>query len=545
MVCGCVMDSGWFEVVFWPIVVSRSGKRKVCSVFSVPLWCALVVLLSIAIACGKTTDDGVGVLRVGIEDHPKTLDPRYATDAYGSRITHQLIFSCLVQHGYDLQIVPDLAKSWETPDDKTYVFHLRPDVTFHDGTPLTADDVKFTFEHLMDPETGSPYAMTFKDKIKGIEVVDAHTIRFDLTQPIASFLPSLVIPILPKHVILNEDNFDERFIGSGPFRFASQSTNEIALVANKAYYGGPPKVDRVVFKVVSDGTTRYLKMKKGDLDLVVNAIPTGKIDEFKTPPLSDRYRFKESPGISYNYLAFNLEDEKLKDVRVRRAIALAINTNEIIQYKLHGHATLATGLLSHLNWYYEGDVPRYAHDPQKAKALLNEAQYTDPDGDGPQMRMSLSLKTANDPEVIGIARVIQAQLAEVGIGLDIRSYEWGTFYGDIKKGNFQMTSMRWVGVTEPDFYYDLFHSSQVPPHGRNRCRYQNKEMDQLVEKGRHTLDPKERKHIYSKVQKKIAEDLPYVSLWHLNNISIVNKRVNGYRQHPMGGFHSFKDIRLE
>ena len=513
--------------------------------YRITVSCFFMLLLAVAMACGKTPDEQANVLRVGIEDMPKTLDPRYATDVYGSRITHQLIFSCLVQHGYDLQIVPDLAKSWETPNNSTYVFHLRKGVTFHDGTPVTAEDVKFTSEHLMDPETGSPYATTFRDKIKGIEVVDAHTIRFDLTQPLASFLPSMVIPILPRHLVLDGDGFVGKWIGSGPFCFVSQSANEIVLKSNKAYDGDSPKLARVVFKVVSDGNTRFLKMKKEDLDLLINAIPTNKIDAFKTPPLSDAYRLEEGPGISYNYLAFNLKDEKLQDIRIRQAIASAIDIHEIIKYRLHDHAVRSNSVLSPINWFHEKDVPCYEYDPKKARSLLDEAGYADPDGAGPAMRLNLEFKTTNNPEVIGIARVIQAQLKRIGIGLDVRSYEWGTFYGDIQKGAFQMTSMRWVGVTEPDFYYDLFHSSQVPPHGRNRCRYEDQEVDRLVEMGRITLNPEERKQIYSKVQKRIAEDLPYLNLWHLNNISIVHKRVKGYRQHPMGGFHSFKDIRME
>ena len=134
---------------------------------------------------------------------------------------------------------------------------------------------------------------------------------------------------------------------------------------------------------------------------------------------------------------------------------------------------------------------------------------------------------------------------DIDEGLEIKSYEWGTFYGDIKSGNFQITTMRWVGVTEPDFYYDIFHSSQVPPTGRNRGRYINQEIDKLTQTGRTTLDPAKRKELYTRTQMILAEDLPYISLWHMNNISIIHNRVNGYRQHPMAGFFSFKEIDLD
>jgi len=484
-------------------------------------------------------------LLVGLESRPKTLDPRYATDANGMRISHHLIFSSLVRLGYDLQIVPGLAERWETPDNLTYIFHLKDNVLFHDARPLTADDVKFTFEHLMDPTTGSPFAATYKSKIAHIEVIDPCTIKFILTQPVASFLTSIIMSIVPRHLVLKQDDFAAQLVGSGPFRFVSQSPTAIVLEPNRQYFDGAPKLERLVFKVVKDDNTRFLKMRKAELDLLINAIAYNKVDDFRKPPLSHLYQVIEEPGISYNYLSFNMQDPKVRDVRLRQAVACGINVEEIINYRLHGHAVRATGLLSPVNWYSSREVAKYPYDPKKARRLLDAAGLIDPDGDGPEPRLTLELKTSNNAQVVGIARIIQAQLARIGIRLELKSYEWGTFYGDIRSGNFQMTSMRWVGVTEPDFYYDIFHSSQIPPAGRNRGRYLNPRIDDLVEVGRITLDPARRKTIYAQVQQIISKDLPYISLWHLNNVSIIHKRVSGYRQHPMGSFSSFKDIVLQ
>lgn len=505
----------------------------------------LVLASIVAVACGQSSEQAAKELRVGIEGQPKTLDPRYATDAYGMRISGHLIFSPLVRHGYDLKMVPQLAERWETPDNVTYIFHLRRNVTFHDNAPVTAEDVKFTFEHLMDPKTGSPFGAILKGTIDHIEVIDPNRVKFVLVRPVAPFLTSITAPILPKHIISKNMDFSTRLVGSGPFKFVSQSPTEIVLEPNKHYYAGEPKLDRIILKVVSDDNTRFLKMKKGELDLLINAIPLIKIDDFSKPPLSEMYRLITEPGIAYNYLALNLDDDKVRDVRVRQAIAYGINVEEIISYRLHGHARRATGLISPINWYYEGNVPVYPYDPAKARALLEAAGLKDPDGDGREPRLTLELKTSNNNQVVGIARIIQAHLAEIGIRLLIRSYEWGTFYGDVKSGNFQMAAMRWIGVTEPDFYYDIFHSSQVPPAGRNRGRYADPRLDLLVEQGRFTLDPAKRRPIYAEIQRKAAEDLPYVSLWHTHNISIVHKRVKGYRQHPMGSFTSFKDIVIE
>jgi peptide/nickel transport system substrate-binding protein len=233
-------------------------------------------------------------------------------------------------------------------------------------------------------------------------------------------------------------------------------------------------------------------------------------------------------------------------VRFRRALALAIDADAIIAHLLRGHAVRAAGLLSPVNRFYEGRVAVYPHDPEKARAILAELGEAASVGEsGGKPGASLQLKTNNNAQAIGIARVLQAQLASVGIRLDIRSFEWGTFYGDVKAGNFQAASMRWVGIVEPDFFYDVFHSSRIPPNGNNRGRYRSEEMDKLLEAGRTTTEFAQRKAIYSEVQKEAAEDLPYISLWHVNNISIVHRRVRGYRQHPTGGFLSLRDVALD
>ncbi len=510
------------------------------------LWRFMVPVLALGIVmnCGQTSEQPTASeLRVGIEDQPRTLDPRYATDAYGQRIGQHLVFSTLTQRGYDLEPAPDLAVSWENPEDHITVVHLRQDAFFHDGTPVTAEDVKFTYEHLLDPQTASPFASRLRAVIDSIEVIDGHTVRFIQTMPVPSFISMITVPILPKHIVENDKDFPAKLTGSGPFKFVSQSSSEIALAGNEAYYGGAPALDRVVFKVIRDDNTRFLKMMRGELDLLINALPLDKIDEFRKPPLSDTYGLMEGPGISYNYLAFNMEDPVLKDVRVRSAIAHAINVEEIIQYRLAGQAIRSSSLLAPINPYYDATVPTVPFDPQESKALLEAAGFPE-STEGGAARLKLELKISNNAQAIAVGRIIQAQLAAVGIDLDLKSYEWGTFYGDIRSGNFQMTTMRWVGVVDPDFYYDLFHSSQIPPHGDNRVRYADEDMDQLLETGRVTLEPIKREAVYSQVQKKLAQDLPYFSLWHANNISIVHKRVSGYRQHPSGGFQSFRDVTL-
>jgi peptide/nickel transport system substrate-binding protein len=505
---------------------------------------SLGVILSGCTGCGSSPDSTADELRVGIMDEPQTLDPRYAADAYGQRIG-QLLFSRLVGLGYDLTIVPDIAESWEIPDAKTYVFHLRDDVQFHDGEPLTAEDVAFTFEHLMDAGTKSYFGTAFRTKIAGIEVIDSLTVRFDLHQPTASFLTDLIFPILPKHVLSQQIDSAELLVGSGPYRFVARSPSKIVLEAHDQYHLGTPQTKRVVVEVIQDESTRLFKLRKGELDILINAISPQKLGMLVEPPLDTLYQVVEEPGVSYDYMAFNFASPAVESVELRRAIAHAINVDELLTHQLSGHAVRASGLLSPVNWYCEPDVTTYDHDPQEAMRLLDSAGFTDPDGDGPQPRLTLELKISNSPEAVDKASRIQDQLKQVGIRLELRTYEWQTFFQDIKTGNFQLTIMRWVGVTEPDFYYSLYHSSKLPPEGRNRGRYSNPGIDQLVEAGRATMDPEQRRQIYSQVQKQVAVELPYISLWHINNVSIVHRRAHGYRQHPTGAWYSFYQIKLE
>lgn len=473
-------------------------------------------------------------LVVMLEAAPQTLDPVYATDATGVRISHQLLFDTLLTLGDDLQTAPGLAERWERLSPTRYRFHLKAGVTFHDGTPLTAEDVVYTFQSLMAPETASPYGPALREKIAAVIALDAATVEVELSAPYASILSDLALPIRSRNA-----GPDRPLLGTGPFRFAGRSPNEIVLERNDTYHRGPPGVARVVFKVVSDESTRLLKLRKGDIDLAINAVPLDKLAWFQRPPLSRNYEVLEAPGLSYQYLGFNLEDPVLADARVRRAIAHAIDVDALIHYRQRGHSFRAVGLLSPTNPFaLAGAVPP-AYDPELAARLLDEAGHPLRDG----RRFALTYKTSTDRSAVVQARAVQSDLRKVGIELAVRSYEWGTFYEDVQKGNFQMFSLRWVGVSDPDFFYELFHSSRMPPAGRNRVRYRNPEVDRLLERGRVTADPEARREIYNAVQRALLRDLPYVSLWHNNNIAVVSRKLSGFRLHPTGGFHYLPAVR--
>jgi peptide/nickel transport system substrate-binding protein len=479
---------------------------------------------------------------VALESSPTNLDPRLALDAVSERI-NQLIYSKLVRFDERLNIVPDLAESWENPDPRTYIFHLKKNALFHDGAEVTSRDVKYTFESIIDPALGSAKRGSYSS-LDRIDTPDPWTVVFKLKEPYAPFMVSMVQGIVPvSSAGSGGKSLSSKPVGSGPFRFADwKQGDRIELIANENYYGGLPKMERVVFRIIPDETTRFLEIEKGGVHFIQNGLSPDMLPRLKE---NENLKLLTGPGTNYSYLGFNLEDPILKNKKVRQAIASAIDREKIIDNILRGTASPATGLLPPQHWAYEGQVARYPYDPSRAARLLDEAGFRDPDGDGPETRFKLIYKTSQNQLKRRIAEVIQRDLKKIGIGVEIRSYEWGTFFSHIRSGNFQIYSLTWVGITEPDIYYYIFHSDNIPPQGANRGRYRNSQLDRLLERGRRTLSREERKAIYGQVQKIIAADVPYVSLWHETNVAVMRADVEGFRLYPGGDFTSMVDVSFK
>ncbi len=503
--------------------------RRINRRFHPLVTCVAGVLLALVASAGAAPGD----LVVMLEAAPATLDPVRATDAYGVRISNQLLFETLVTLDDTLQVAPGLATAWERPAPTRLRLTLRAGVRFQDGTPLEPADVVYTLESLMDPALGSPYRAGLREKIARVRALPPHGVEIDLTAPYASILTDLTVPIRSR-----ASGAAQPYNGSGPYRLASQSATEIVLARNPAYHGPPAGPARVVFKVVQDENTRMLKFLKGDVDLAINVVPLDQVHQFHAPPLSRRYTVLEAPGLSYQYLGFNLGDPALGNPLVRQALAHAINVDALIKFRQKGHSVRAVGVLPPGGPYAaEGTPP--AFDRSLALRLLDQAGYPMKEGG----RFALTYKTSTDRAAVIQARAIQADLRKVGIPMEVRSYEWATFYDDIQKGNFQLFSLRWIGVIDPDFQYELFHSTRVPPEGRNRGRYRNAEADRLLEAGRLEPDPTRRRRIYRELDALLRHDLPYLSLWHNNNVAVVSKRFTGFRLHPSGGFQHLPEMQ--
>ena len=476
-----------------------------------------------------------GDLVVALGSAPATLDPFLATDANGVRISHQLIFETLLRLDDSLSIAPGVAE-WRLISPTKFRFRVRRGHRFQNGAPLDARDAVFTLRRFMAKATGSPYGAGLKEKIARIRRLSEWDFEITLRAPYASFLSDLILPVVSRSDSGGSES-ENRLNGSGPYRLARRSVGQIVLERNP-YARTPPGIARVVLKVIKDDSTRLLKFRKGDIHLGINVLPLDKLSWFKRNPLARDYRLVEAPGLSFQYLGFNLGDPILSKPAVRRALAHAINVDLLITYRQKGHSVRATGLFPTGSPFSDDSLRPYSYDPANAARLLDRAGYPLKNG----RRFSLVYKTSTDRSSVNRARIIAGDLKKIGVIVEVRSYEWATFYEDIKKGNFQLYSLRWIGVSDPGFLFELLHSRKFPPAGRNRGRYASGGMDALLENARLEGDSAKRERLYQLVDRRVHSDLPYLSLWHNNNVAVVHRALSGFRLHPSGGFEHLSAV---
>jgi peptide/nickel transport system substrate-binding protein len=498
------------------------------------------VLITLALAipllsCSTKADPNTLVML--IESSPTNLDPRVGVDAQSERIDN-LIFDDLLSRGDNLDVAPGLAERWEIPDPLTYIFHLHHGVKFHDGRPLTSRDVKWTFDSLLQGKVRSTKAAVYRF-VDHIDALDDLTVIFHMKEPSATLLWNLsdgAVGIVPSG---SGAEMTAHPIGSGPFKFVSAETDkEVILERNDGYWGGKAKLARVRFAVVPDATTRALELRKGSADATINALTPDTVQTLQSNP---SLAVERAPGTVLAYLGFNLRDPVLKDVRVRQAIAYALDRRPMIEYLWRGGAQPARSILPPQSWAFNGSVPLYNHDPEKARQLLDAAGYPAVNGG----RFHLAMKTSTDENTRLMVAVMQQQLREVGIALDIRSFEFATFFADVTHGAFQMYGLRWIGGNEdPDIFEYAFHSAKFPPNGANRGFYSNPKVDALIDQARREVDQNSRKSTYAELQRILAEELPYIDLWYLDNVLVHNKRVLNLQLNPAGNYDFLRTAEL-
>ena len=472
-----------------------------------------------------------------IESSPTNLDPRVGIDGPSERIDG-LLFENLVARDEHLSVRPEVAEHWESPDPLTYVFHLRTGVRFSNGQPLTSRDVKWSYDSLLAGRIRSTKGATYRF-IDRIDAPDDSTVVFHLKEPWAELLWNVASPGMGIVPYGSTDEISRDPIGSGPFRFVNaEQDREVVIERNDAYWGKKANLLRVRFAVVPDTTTRALELRKGSADVEANALtPDMELTLEREPNLE----VMRGPGTRLGYVGFNLRDPILKDVRVRQAIAYAIDREPLVHYLWRDSARLASSVLPPESWAYYDGVRKYPFDPAKARELLDTANFPEKNG----VRFHLTMKTSTEESSRAMAAVFQQQLRNVGIALDIRSFEAATFLSDIARGEFQIYSLRWLGSNEdPDFFEYAFHSARIIPNGANRQYYSNPQVDALIDKARIESDHRARKQDYARVQQILSEDLPYIDLWYFDNVLVHSKRVTGIELNPSGDYAFLKTAAL-
>jgi peptide/nickel transport system substrate-binding protein len=502
-------------------------------------WALWLVVCAVSVACGSSPPSGdADMVKVIIRQSPVNFDPRIGTDEYSQRV-HQLVYSRLLTVDDKLKVVPGLdalAARLDNPDPLTYIVRLRSGVKFHDGHELTSKDVVYTFSGFLDPNFVSARKGAY-ETLKSVTALDDYTVEFTLKEPFGSFPTQLVMPVVPDGAGNSLSSFP---IGTGPYRFVRYLLDEqVELTAFEGYWDGLPQNAGVVLRIIPDETMRGLELRKGTADLTVNDVSPDIAYQLQ----KDHLNIVQGQGVDYMYIGVNLRDAILKNKRVRQAIAHAVDREAIVKYLRRDLAQPAVGVLSPVAWAFEPHVPEFPHDVERAKQLLDEAGYPDPDGDGPQPRLRLSLKTSTDEFYRLQATVIQQDLRLAGIDVDIRSYEFATFYADVLSGNVQLYTLQWVGVTDPDMLRRLYHSKQAPPVGFNRNYYSNPQVDRLIDLASTAETDEDRRKYYSDVQKIVADDVPAVSLWYKTNIAVTRPNISGMRLSAQADFLALKDVR--
>lgn len=500
-------------------------------------WAIAFVLVAAALVagCGKSPQASEpGTLNFLIESAPISLDPRIGTDAQSEDLDG-LIFDGLVDRDAQMNVIPDLAESWTTPDPLTYVFHLRHGVKFHDGRALTSADVKFTIDSILSGNLATPKRGAFL-RVKSVETPDDATVIIHLSEPYASFLldvSRLAIGIVPNG---SGGEVARHPVGTGPFRFVNMTPDEdVVLERNPEYFGRPPKLDRVRFRIVPDAITRALELRKGTADIGgVNSMTQDMVVALEKQP---GIAAETGPGTSIAYVAFNFDDPILSRRDVRQALAYATDRDTIIRYLLRGKAPPASSLLPPNHWAYEPNVKQYPYDPRQAERLLDAAGFPRSTNG---VRFRLTLKTSTEESTRLLGEALAEQWGRVGVDLTLRPLENATLQADIGRGSFQLYTLRWTGYTndDPDIFDYVFSSKRMPPDGANRGHYRNPALDALIDQQRMEMNQDKRKAILSEIQKIVAEDEPYINLWYYDNICVHRDRVTGITI-PPGGDYDF------
>jgi peptide/nickel transport system substrate-binding protein len=448
-------------------------------------------------------------IRLAVAQAPINLDPRYATDAASARV-NRLIYRSLVSFDGASKVVPNLA-NWKLISPTQYRFKLGAvGRTFHDGSILNAEDVQATYLSLMTLKD-SPLSAEFAN-IQQIKVLDADTVDFYLKQADSAFPSKLIIGILPAKTIESSADIGHHPIGSGPLKFESW---QHVLQLKRVNDG-----QAIALLEVKDPTVRVLKLLRGEVDILQGDLPPELVKYLKK---QNAVSVQEAAGANFSYLGFNCQDKTLANLKVRQAIAHAINRSAIIQQALVGGTREAGAILPPEHWAGNADLQAYEYNPALSRQLLQEA--------GIQLPLKITYKTSTDPQRVRLATIMQAQMREAGIEMEIKSLDWGTFFEDVKQGDFQLFGLTWVGINTPDIYVKAFASDNAPPQGFNRGRFADAHLDTLLAQ-----------QDWKAATSYIHQQLPYVPLWYEGQFAATRNDIQAYAPKADGNWDDLAQV---
>lgn len=447
-------------------------------------------------------------LVVGMDVDAGTLDPRLMRDTTASR-TADLIYSGLVHITPNLEAVPDLAESWESPDPTTFIFKLRPDLKFSDGSALTADDVVFTYTTLINPDFNAPQRALYSP-ITTIEAVDPQTVKFTLNAPYAPLLSYLDIGIVPKALVEGGHDIALNPIGAGPMKLASWNRgSEIVLEANENYWRGTPTIPNVSLKIIGDNSARSQAFEAGDLDVIQSPLSPQDIERLAA---DDRFGNVITTGLGVNYLNFNTKDPLLADPKMRQAFAKLVDQDTVVNDIYQGVDRAANSVILPSSWAYSDSIAQPTFDIEGAIALFNELGWSDSNGDGILDKDGKPLEVvlathSEDSNRVQTVEYMQAIFESAGVKAVAQISDWPSFSTNyVQQGKHQIALLGWLNIVDPDRLMFAQFSTGGPT---NWGGYSNAEVDRLLQEGRSTLDQAGRAEAYQKAATIIAEELPY------------------------------------
>jgi len=513
----------------------RFNARKV--LFWIPLIIGMVFFLNLFFV-GTRKNPPVNQLIISSIGDASFLNPVLAQDSASSEI-NGFVFNGLLKYDQDLILVGDLAESWEVKEGPRpeITFTLRPGVRWHDGRPFTAEDVRFTYQTIMDEKTNTVRRSDY-ELVDRLEVLDARHLRVIYREPFSPGLSSWTMGIIPRHLLagadINTTPFNRRPVGTGPFKFGEWVSDEkIALTANLDYFEGRPYLDRIIYRIIPETSLSEIELLTGGIDLF-STYPH-QYQRMSRDPRLTLYRY---PSLGYTYIGYNQNSFLFQDRRVRQALTMAINREEMITFILFGLGRQATGPFPGHLWYADPKVAPWPFDPDRARRYLKEAGWEDRDGDGilekdgKPFRFTLITNSGNEVRKdVGV--LIQRYWRDLGIDVKLEMYEWSVFLKNfINPRHFDACILGWSLGVDPDAY-NIWHSKQIKD-GFNFIGYQNPVADRLWEAGRREYQPDKRRQIYHQLQALLAEDQPYTFLFVSDALPALHRKFQVVEKDPSG-----------